>query len=101
VISFNWDSMKRVRSAYPELPTGLNVATADAILDAVGLCLDDGHGILVPNAAIDDSLLSQGVEAGIRVFPWTVNDPTRAGELAALGVSGIITNVPDLISEAL
>lgn len=33
---------------------------------------------------------------GLAVNPWTVDDRDRIVELAALGVDGIITNVPGL-----
>ncbi len=33
---------------------------------------------------------------GIRVHPWTCDDPTRIAELIDLGVDAIITNVPDV-----
>ncbi|MBC8075949.1 MAG: glycerophosphodiester phosphodiesterase [Chloroflexales bacterium] len=39
--------------------------------------------------------------AGYAVHVWTVDDPTVARQLAALGASGIITNAPDLIRAAL
>ncbi|MBI2073321.1 MAG: hypothetical protein HYT81_09885 [Gemmatimonadetes bacterium] len=32
---------------------------------------------------------------------WTVDDPARARELAAMGVDGVCTNRPDVIREAL
>jgi glycerophosphoryl diester phosphodiesterase len=36
-------------------------------------------------------------KAGFEVEPWTVNDPARMRELFALGVSGIISDRPDLL----
>lgn len=40
-------------------------------------------------------------DAGLELLVWTVNDPKRARELAALGVDGITTDDPVLIREAL
>jgi glycerophosphoryl diester phosphodiesterase len=37
----------------------------------------------------------------IDVYVWTVNDPWRARELAALGVSAIITDAPDVVRDAI
>jgi glycerophosphoryl diester phosphodiesterase len=34
--------------------------------------------------------------AGMRVVPWTVNDPERMRELVALGVDGLVTDEPAL-----
>ena len=31
------------------------------------------------------------------MYPWTVDDPDRMRALIALGVDGIITNVPDVL----
>jgi len=40
-------------------------------------------------------------ELGIRVHPWTVDDPEQAKKLAAMGCDAVITNRPSLIMEAL
>jgi glycerophosphoryl diester phosphodiesterase len=37
--------------------------------------------------------------AGYRVNVWTVDDPAMMRGLIALGVDGIITNVPDVLRE--
>ncbi|RVU22113.1 glycerophosphodiester phosphodiesterase [Streptomyces antnestii] len=37
----------------------------------------------------------------LRVFTWTVNDAATARRVTALGVDGIITNVPDVVRGAL
>jgi glycerophosphoryl diester phosphodiesterase len=96
VISFNWASVDLVRSTYPETATGLVVGTSDAMADAIRLCFDAGHQVLVPR----QDLLEVTVPDLI-VYPWTVDDPNRARELVDLGVSGIITNVPDLVREVI
>lgn len=36
-------------------------------------------------------------KAGFEVEPWTVNDPARMRELIALGVTGLISDRPDLL----
>jgi glycerophosphoryl diester phosphodiesterase len=38
--------------------------------------------------------------AGVRLIAWTVDDPERIRELAALGVDGICSNDPRLLTEA-
>jgi glycerophosphoryl diester phosphodiesterase len=37
----------------------------------------------------------------LKVNTWTVNDPTEADYLSKLGVNAIITNVPDILRDAL
>ena len=38
---------------------------------------------------------------GIRVHPWTVDDPEKAKKLAALGCDALITNKPDVVRRAI
>ena len=42
-----------------------------------------------------------GSDAGLAVTGWTCNDPERLVELAALGVDGVCTDVPDVALHAL
>jgi glycerophosphoryl diester phosphodiesterase len=37
----------------------------------------------------------------LEVSTWTVNDAETAREVAAFGVDGIITNVPDVVRDAI
>lgn len=41
------------------------------------------------------ALLDEAHAAGLRVIPWTVNDPADMRRLIALGVDGLITDRPD------
>lgn len=50
---------------------------------------------------VDQAYMAWAKDNGYRVHVWTVDEPSEAQRLAALGVHGIITNKPALIREAL
>lgn len=97
VTGFNADSLVAVRRVFPDVATGWCVPPGVDFDEAVKHCLDAGHRALVPHL----SLVLTPVDSDLDVFPWTVNDPRRARELAGLGVAGIITDDPGLIVETL
>lgn len=97
VTGFNPASLAAVRHVFPELDTGLAVPAWFDLDEAVKTCEDEGHTILVP----EHTLVTGEINAGLAVYPWTVNDPHRALELVDLGVAGIITDDPGLIAETL
>jgi glycerophosphoryl diester phosphodiesterase len=94
VMSFNWQSMAEVRREFPDVVTGLLVGGAGDVGLAVDECLTLGHAALFPSVDVPTLGLIQGLESGLRVFPWVVNDDERIGELVGVGVSGIITDDP-------
>jgi glycerophosphoryl diester phosphodiesterase len=62
----------------------------------------NGHSAIHPHESIiDDRVVRTAHAAGVEVNAWTVNDIERALELAALGIDGLITDVPDEVLEAL
>ena len=46
--------------------------------------------------ALDREAVAAAQTAGLRVVPWTVNDPSTMHDLIEMGVDGIITDRPDL-----
>jgi glycerophosphoryl diester phosphodiesterase len=50
---------------------------------------------------LDETLVRQAHAAGIRVLPWTVNDPAEWHRLLEWGVDGITTDFPDRLAEFL
>jgi glycerophosphoryl diester phosphodiesterase len=55
-----------------------------------------------PHRLMVDAALVDAIHgAGGRVIVWTVNDAEEARALAALGVDGICTDVPDLLRTVL
>jgi len=54
--------------------------------------------LLVTNPKVDVPALHA---LGIRVVPWTTNDPAKMRSLIALGIDGLISDRPDLLQQAL
>ena len=99
VTSFHWPTVDAVRREFPGVATGLIVGESLDLGQAVEHCLDVGHAAVVPNwklLASDAGQLALG--SGLQVHVWTVNDLDVAAELAAMGVTGIITNDPGTIA---
>ena len=97
VTSFDPAAVARVRDLAPGLPTGqLDARIVDrvAFVEAAAAA---GHVAVHPwDPFVDEALVARAHELGLAVNPWTVDDPVRMAELAALGVDGIITNVVDV-----
>ncbi|HUG32385.1 MAG TPA: glycerophosphodiester phosphodiesterase [Acidimicrobiia bacterium] len=94
VTGFNPETLAAVRRVFSNVTTGLCIPGAFDLDDAVEVCVDAGHGVLIPEFA----LITEELNVPLLVFPWTVNDPARVIELVELGVTGIITDDPGLIS---
>ncbi len=45
---------------------------------------------------VDEALVSFCKEKGMKLIPWTVNDPIEIKRLKALGIDGVITDYPGL-----
>lgn len=97
VTSFNPSTVAAVRRHFPDVATGLAIGAFGDIDDAVRLCLETGHVAIIPLQTMLRRPPDEALDAGLAVYPWVVNDPSRARELVDWGVSGIITDDPGLI----
>ena len=65
--------------------------------DVVDVLVAGGHQALHPWwQAVDAPLIERCHAAGLAVNVWTCDEPDAMGRLAAWGVDGICTNVPDV-----
>jgi len=97
VTSFNPATVGVVHERDPSIPTGLLAFDLDDAEAVVARALAGGHVALNPwDPFVDERLMAFAADVGLAVFPWTVDDPDRMRRLIALGVAGIITNVPDV-----
>lgn len=64
--------------------------------DLVGAALAAGANVLsAHHRQVTSELVDDAHERGLRVTPWTVNDPAAMAGFADLGVDGIVTDYPD------
>ena len=101
ISSFSWSTVAACRDYASDIATAcLTSAPVDAA--ALERLAAAGHSALHPAEwQVDDALVSTCHRNGLAVNTWTCNDPVRLVELAALGVDGICTDVPDVAMSAL
>jgi glycerophosphoryl diester phosphodiesterase len=59
-----------------------------------------GGRIWAPNQTfVTPAMLAEARSLGIKVIPWTVNDPSMMVKLLEMGVDGIISDRPDLVRD--
>jgi glycerophosphoryl diester phosphodiesterase len=98
--SFNPFTLRRIRPHARDIPSGLLVAHDLPIqLRRAWLAPFTPHEARHPDAEMTDERLVKWCHARkLRVNVWTVNEPVEMKRLIALGVDGIITDVPDVQS---
>ena len=94
--SFSYAALEAARDAAPDLPRGMlyervpqDWRAQTAALSCVSL-----HA---SHLALDEALVAQIKDAGLRILAYTVNDPARARLLAQWGVDAICTDRIDII----
>jgi glycerophosphoryl diester phosphodiesterase len=118
--SFDWRTLRIIQERAPGIPTvclTARTSNADSTADArwtAGLRIAD-HGNSVPRlakaagcatwspnaGALTRATLKEAQDAGLKVVPWTVNEPADMDRLIAWGVDGLITDYPDRAREAM
>ena len=96
VSSFNVDAADAVRAVDPTIRTALIcgiVSPAQAVARASAHSMTAVHPF---DAMCDAAFVRRAHEAGLTVNAWTINVPERMSELLAMGVDGLITDVPDV-----
>jgi glycerophosphoryl diester phosphodiesterase len=111
--SFDWRTLQIARQLAPEMPTtfltaqlprfdtvtsgdwtlGLRVADFDTTADMVAAA---GGKTWSPHFSnLSQAVLRRSRALGLRVIPWTVNEPADMARLIDWGVDGLITDHPD------
>ncbi len=97
VTSFNLTALKDFHKYCPEVKTG--ALFEDKLNNYIELTKQIGAQYLVLDyKLVTKNIINQAHESNLSVFVYTVNDKKLAKNLALLGVDGIITNYPDILS---
>jgi glycerophosphoryl diester phosphodiesterase len=106
VSSFNLQTAVRAAGACRDLTVGWLIDRGIDPIGAIAGAADASMDSLHPHAAalspgIAEEATTAAHAAGLLLITWTVDDPVEIRRLAAAGVDGIITNVPDAARSAL
>jgi glycerophosphoryl diester phosphodiesterase len=105
VISFDEAAIERVRELDPEIKTGYLLVPSQPVEPALIWATEHGHAGVHPFEAdlgMDPlPLLAQANAFGREIGCYVVNDPERMKHLAACGIWGFVTDVPDVAHAAL
>lgn len=105
VISFDEAAIGRVHELEPELKTGYLLVPTQPIPPALTWATEHGHAGVLPwdgDLGADPwPILEQARAYGREVGCYVVNDPDRMRLLAAAGLWGFVTDVPDVARETL
>ncbi len=97
VSCFHLPTLDRVRQLDDRVRTGWLTFTVADHTAAIDRAAAHGHAAVHPFVAyVDAAFVEHAHAAMLAVNTWTVDDPDRMAELVALGVDGIVTNVPDI-----
>ncbi len=99
--SFNPQTAAHAAGRLPGLQTGLLTDLAVDPISSVAMAAAAGHAALNPHAATLEggtaaAVVERAAAVHVGVVPWTVDDPAEIRRLAEVGVTGILTNVPDV-----
>ena len=93
-------AMERLRVAAPWLALTALYRRATSL----ELCVEEipawAHAVGVFHPRVDAAFVASAHARGLRVNPWTIDDPAEAARFVRLGVDAVITNVPGVVHDA-
>jgi glycerophosphoryl diester phosphodiesterase len=103
ITSFDPDSLRAIKTWESSLTTSLDPDKQDGTYSPWELCqqvLACGSNFLQHHyVALNAEIVDEARQHGFGVWAWTVNDLSEMQRLEALGVMGIVTDYPNLISQ--
>ncbi len=124
VQSFDWRTLAVVQREAPEIPTSY-LSSQGGVLDNIGagqaepspwtaglrfrdhgsvpkMVKAAGGAVWSPNYRdLDEALVKEAHGLGLKVLPWTVNEPSEMERLIDWGVDGIITDYPNRLRDVM
>jgi glycerophosphoryl diester phosphodiesterase len=92
--SFRPEAVEDVRDRLPEVPRALILPEGAGLPSREVAGRLSLWGVSAPDRDVDARFAREAAARGLALWVWTVNDPSRAEALAALGATGIITDDP-------
>ncbi|MBA22030.1 MAG: glycerophosphodiester phosphodiesterase [Flavobacteriales bacterium] len=98
ISSFNWDELELFYKVNKEV--AIAVLTEDDPLDAIPVAKTlDAFAINPDYQTLSPQNIKKIHKAGLKIYPWTVNEPENIARMVEFGVDGIITDFPERVQE--
>ena len=96
--SFDWSVVRRVREVEPAIPTACLSEPKRITGDVPTLAAASHCAVWEPSfETLTAAEVAQAHQLGLRVVPWTVNEPADIERVIGLGVDGVISDYPDRV----
>ena len=96
ISSFDWNELELFYQETKEVP--IAVLTEDDPLDAIPVALGLKAFAINPNhKSLTKSNVNKIHAAGLKIYPWTINEPEDIAHMKDLGVDAIITDYPERV----
>jgi glycerophosphoryl diester phosphodiesterase len=93
--SFDFRTLKYLHEKYPSIKTAMLIEDSD-VNDFEGQLKKLGYtpAIYSPNhTLVDEELVKQCHDKGMKIIPWTVNDVKQFKKLRKMSIDGVITDI--------
>jgi glycerophosphoryl diester phosphodiesterase len=97
IASFQEEPLAAARDLVPGAPRALILRRAQPLPDERTVRVLGLWGLFLRQEDVAAATLAHARDRGLGIYTYTVNDPERAQEVAALGVAGIISDDPGAI----
>lgn len=102
ISSFDHQALKELKAAYPDLRTALLYGHGMSPEETISFVRSYNADIIHPQlGAVNEKIMEACRRNGIEVNVWTVDSSHDIKRAMELGVTGIITNVPDKVLNVL
>jgi glycerophosphoryl diester phosphodiesterase len=96
VTSFDWRMLGTMRELSDD--TRLRPLVYKDIDEALSVAIElDAHSINPYHRSIDPKFVKEIHSRGIRLYPWTVDDPEDISRVVGMGVDGVISDYPERV----
>ncbi|MGA1864263.1 MAG: glycerophosphodiester phosphodiesterase [bacterium] len=97
VSSFNHDELKKVKAFQPDINIGVLISSIPEhfvrVAENVG-----AYSVHISKRSVNKQFVDDAHERGIKVFVYTVNSGEDVALMQSLGVDGIFTDYPEILS---
>lgn len=95
VVSFSKRILRKIKYLEPEITTGLIKVLPFNIARDCKYCGADVIAVL--RYFVNKKLVEKTRNDNLLLFAWTVNDPVQCVQFRKMGVTGVVTNKPDIL----